>query len=160
MRWEIYFRSAKSIVALSVSTVLVGPVVPSNGSPVEQEGYITPSESGVEATQEEFEITIGETNIQWLKFQKLTKEWRDTRGARSTAAQMAMLRPYQEIIGMGEDAIPFILAQLKAEGSSPDHWFWALAAISNDNPVPAKSRGKLSEMAVAWLEWGRQKEYV
>jgi len=36
-----------------------------------------------------------------------------------------------------------------------DHWFWALRAITGADPVPVESRGKLKEMAQAWLAWGR-----
>ncbi len=94
------------------------------------------------------------------KFQQLAQQWRDERGATSSVAQMAMLSSYQQIIGMGPEAIPMILAQLKSEGNSPNHWFWALASITRDNPVPQNSRGKLQEMAKAWLEWGKKEGYV
>ncbi len=95
-----------------------------------------------------------------FRFQTLLAEWRRERGAMSSVAEMAMLPAYQKIIGMGEDVLPLILAQLKSEGSTPDHWFWALAAIAHDNPVPQESRGRLSDMAKAWLEWGQKEGYV
>lgn len=98
--------------------------------------------------------------VRWVKFQSLVRQWRDARGARSSIAEMALLPAYQKIIGMGEDAIPLILNELKSEGNAPDHWFWALAAIARDNPVPPASRGKLEEMAKAWLEWGHEEGYV
>jgi hypothetical protein len=37
----------------------------------------------------------------------------------------------------------------------PDQWFWALQAITEEDPVPPPSRGKVREMALAWIEWGR-----
>lgn len=95
-----------------------------------------------------------------LKFKQLVQQWRDERPAASSVAQMAMVSAYQQIIGLGPDAIPMILAQLKSEGNSPNHWFWALASITRDNPVPKESRGKLQEMAKAWLAWGETKGYV
>jgi hypothetical protein len=75
----------------------------------------------------------------------------------SNAAQMAMLRSYQNVIGMGEPAIPMILEELRQE---PDHWFWALEAISLENPVPQESMGKVEEMADAWIQWGIKKGYI
>ena len=36
----------------------------------------------------------------------------------SNAAQMAMLKPYQQIIGMGEAAVPLILEQLQRDRTS------------------------------------------
>ena len=75
----------------------------------------------------------------------------------SNAAQVAMLRSYQSIIGMGDPAIPLLLEELQRE---PDQWFWALEAITLENPVPPEARGKIDEMARAWLDWGRQKGYI
>jgi len=68
------------------------------------------------------------------------------------------MRPeYQQIIGMGRDAVPLILEELQKE---PDHWFWALAATTGEDPVPPEHKGKLSEMTKAWLEWGERHGYV
>jgi hypothetical protein len=72
----------------------------------------------------------------------------------SNTAQMAMLRPYQKIIGMGSEAIPLILEELQRD---PDQWFWALEAITDENPVPAEAAGKVRLMAQAWIEWGKQR---
>jgi hypothetical protein len=60
---------------------------------------------------------------------------------------------YQQIIGMGVDALPLILRELERE---PDHWFWALEAITGENPVPPTDRGRLNEMARAWLRWASE----
>jgi hypothetical protein len=94
------------------------------------------------------------------EFQELVREWRDNLPATSSASQMAAEPAYRKIIGMGPAAIPMILAQLKSEGSSPGHWFIALASITRANPVPPESRGRLQEMAKAWLAWGETKGYV
>jgi hypothetical protein len=96
-----------------------------------------------------------------IKFYRLVDQWKRERKLYTSVATMSMLGSYQGIIGMGKPALPLILAQLKAEGNSPDHWFWALAAIAKDvNPVPPESRGKVAEMAKAWLAWGQQQGYV
>ena len=65
---------------------------------------------------------------------------------------MAMLRSYQRIIGMGMPVVPLILQEL---ARAPDQWFWALEAITEQNPVPAQAAGKVSLMAQAWIEWGK-----
>lgn len=94
------------------------------------------------------------------KFKRLAEAWQADTATYSSMAQIAMHPAYQNIIGMGKDALPFLLKQLKSEGDEPHHWFWALAAITGENPVPKQSRGKIVEMAKAWLEWGRQSGYV
>ncbi len=43
---------------------------------------------------------------------------------------MAMLNPYQRIIGIGWPVVPLILDELQRE---PDQWFWALEAITDEN---------------------------
>src|SRR5947209_3632623 len=73
------------------------------------------------------------------RFRRLAREWKEQSRYLSNAAQMAMLRPYQRIIGMGEAAVPMILEELRRE---PDHWFWALEAITEDDPVPPEDVGK------------------
>lgn len=65
---------------------------------------------------------------------------------------MAMLRPYQRIIGMGLPVVPLILEELARE---PDQWFWALEAITEQNPVPVEDKGKMPLMAQAWINWGK-----
>jgi hypothetical protein len=65
----------------------------------------------------------------------------------------AVLKPYQRIIGMGLPVVPLILEELRRE---PDQWFWALEAITDENPVPAEDAGNVRAMADAWIEWGRQ----
>lgn len=97
------------------------------------------------------------TRQDFLEFNSLRDAWRRERSALSSATQMAMTPSYQRIIGMGERAIPQILRGLEAEGDNPDHWFWALAAITRANPVPEEHRGDMPAMARAWIEWARDR---
>lgn len=91
------------------------------------------------------------------KFTRLAAQWKDESVHMSNTAQMAMLRSYQNIIGMGEPAVPLLLEELQRE---PDHWFWALESITSENPVPSEAGGRIDEMARAWIDWGREKGYV
>ena len=86
------------------------------------------------------------------RFARLAGEWKRRSGALSNTAQMAFLKPYQHIIGMGWPAVPLILEELARE---PDQWFWALEAITEANPVPPESVGRVRESADAWLGWVR-----
>jgi hypothetical protein len=49
------------------------------------------------------------------------------------------------------------LRELKKE---PDHWFWALKAITGVDPVEPIQRGRVKEMAGAWLRWGKEQELI
>jgi len=87
------------------------------------------------------------------RFHRLAAEWKEKSRFLSNTAQMALLRPYQSIIGMGMPVVPLILEELERE---PDQWFGALEAITEENPVPPQDVGNVRQMAKAWVEWGRQ----
>jgi hypothetical protein len=86
----------------------------------------------------------------------LVSEWRRTRGHSSKIKDLVLNIAYQKIIGMGEPAIPYILEEFERQ---PEHWSWALSAITGEDPVPGHARGKLKETAEVWLQWGRDKGY-
>jgi len=117
----------------------------------------------IEATREEPSMTTATlthpvavgANVEAL-FLTLAHRWKEERGPSSSTTEIAMCPSYQRIIGLGPAAIPLILRELERE---PDHWFWALKAITGEDPVPADSRGKVREMARLWVEWGRQQGY-
>jgi hypothetical protein len=54
---------------------------------------------------------------------------------------------------MGEAAIPLILKDLAENG--PDDWFWALTAITDENPITTEIAGNMAVMTEAWLQWGK-----
>lgn len=89
-------------------------------------------------------------------FLDLARRWKDERGPSSSTTELALCPSYQRIIGLGPAVVPFLLRELERE---PDHWFWALKAITGADPVPEASRGKLREMARLWVEWGRRQGY-
>jgi hypothetical protein len=91
------------------------------------------------------------------RFLRLAAEWKDQSRYLSNSAQMALLRPYQRIIGMGTPVVPLILEELERE---PDQWFWALEAITEENPVPPEANGVVRLMAKAWVDWGREQGYL
>jgi hypothetical protein len=110
--------------------------------------------------------TIVDTDIALrIKFETLREEWRNQRGAMSSVTAMSMLRPYQKIIGIGSNAIPLILAELRADGDDPDQWFWALSIIAEANnltppEIAPAHQGDYRAMALAWLDWGRVEGYA
>src|SRR5947209_5156264 len=92
-----------------------------------------------------------------LRFATLAARWYEESAPLSSVSQMAMLPAYQEIIGMGREAVPLLLRELQKE---PGHWFWALRAITGEDPIPPDSHGNVREMAAAWLGWGRQHGFI
>ncbi len=91
------------------------------------------------------------------QFTRLAEEWKSSRGHSSKLADLAMHPAYQQIIGMGERAVPLLLEEMEAH---PDHWDWALRAITGFDPVPKESWGKLNEISAAWIDWGKERGYA
>jgi hypothetical protein len=98
------------------------------------------------------------------KFTELAAQWRQETRHLSLMSDIVMNTAYQKIIGMGTPVVGLILQDLKRQ---PDHWFWALRSITGENPVEPNDdlrsvvdhRGRVGQMADAWLEWGRQNGY-
>jgi len=56
---------------------------------------------------------------------------------------------------MGTPVVPLILLELKRQ---PDHWFWALVAITGQNPVSPESN--FDRAVETWLEWGKDRGLI
>jgi len=94
--------------------------------------------------------SIGEPALR-ERFLRLAAAWKLRSRYLSNPAQMAMIPEYQQIIGMGPAAVPYILDELRRE---PGQWFWALKAITDEDPAETSTAGDVEAMAKAWLEWG------
>ncbi len=68
----------------------------------------------------------------------------------SSIREIVLHPSYQQIVGMGPQVLPLILKELE---DKPGHWFWALRAITREDPVLPDHRGIVSEMARDWLNW-------
>lgn len=64
---------------------------------------------------------------------------------------------YQRIIGLGKSVIPFILRELKDQLGE---WFWALRALTGEDPTTSAMSGNRDKMAQAWLNWGKENGYI
>jgi hypothetical protein len=90
------------------------------------------------------------------RFRELARQWQEATLLMSSITDMATHPAYQRIIGMGEAALPWIFAELRR---CPDQWFWALKAITGDDPVPSADRGNQEAMTHAWLDWAKKRGY-
>jgi len=92
-----------------------------------------------------------------IKFLELKSRWEAETAILSSITSIAMHPAYQQIIGMGLNAIPLILEEMKEK---PGHWFWALKSITGEDPVLPEQRGRIKEMTKAWLNWGKEQDYI
>ncbi|MHB8846285.1 MAG: hypothetical protein ACYC7L_16245 [Nitrospirota bacterium] len=93
----------------------------------------------------------------FARFHSLKNQWELDTALKSSVSEIIMHAAYQQIIGMGPTAIPFILSEMKEKRG---HWFWALKSITGEDPVAPIDRGNLKKMTEAWLEWGREQGYI
>ena len=91
------------------------------------------------------------------EFDRLAAEWKHETEHLSSSTAIVAHRAYQEIIGMGREAIPMILRDL--EGTQAQ-WFSALRSIARESPIQPEDRGDIGAMAAAWLKWGKQRQYI
>jgi hypothetical protein len=166
----------KATVTVAFAIVLAAAV---NGAPAEAQTFPTTVENCIPEADanvsQDADVVVDQAAIEQRridkaestarKFKVLTHQWREERGSMSAIDEMSMLPSYQNIIGLGPDALPMILSELKAEGDDPDQWFWALLSIgeANDlNPprVAPEDQGNFKKMADAWLAWGETRGYA
>lgn len=101
--------------------------------------------------------TIKESSGLEQKFADLTEQWQKETAHLSSTLTIAMHPAYQQIIGMGKPVLPLIFKRL-IMGSG--HWFWALSAITGENPVNPEDAGHVEKMREAWLSLGRERGWV
>ncbi len=90
-------------------------------------------------------------------FSELADQWRAETSHLSDSQKIAAHPIYRALVALGDRVVPFMLREL--EGENPEHWFAALHEITGENPVKRQQRGRIKEMAAAWLAWGRQHGY-
>ena len=102
------------------------------------------------------ETALGVDSLEDL-FRSHAETWKKETLTSSSLANVAMHPSYQRIIGLGPRVVPFILRDLHHFGGP---WFWALRALTGENPVPPEHRGKISLMTEDWLQWGRERGHL
>ncbi len=125
--------------------------IPSSGIFYGQGSYI-PSTKPLPLQDIRFSLYTNSVSDE-LVFRFLADDWQRQTGHYSIVQQKVLHPAYQEIIGMGNRALPFLIKELD---SKPSHWFWALRAIARENP--AQHSDTPEEAAIAWREWWINKQ--
>jgi hypothetical protein len=91
------------------------------------------------------------------KFSTLAEKWETEVEGMSSTVRMSQHPAYQEIIQMGTKIVPLLLKELNR---NPLDWLSALQEITGENPIHPEQRGRIKQMAEAWLEWGEERGYT
>lgn len=113
------------------------------------------SQENQENVRQHYYFPLSRKNIVY-EFYSLRAEWKNETRFSSSILEICTNQAYQQIIGMGEEVLPFIFDELRKE---PDHWFWALKAITRVDPVKSSERGNIKLMTSVWLIWWTLNNY-
>lgn len=88
---------------------------------------------------------------------RLLRSWRDETAYLSSSAAITGHPAYQELIGLGPVALPYLFRDL--EQTRDGHLSRALTAMTGAHPIPAEARGQIHKIAEIWLHWARENGY-
>ena len=91
------------------------------------------------------------------RFSELVSEWRRGTGGLSSPRAIVSHPAYQQIIQMGEPALPLIFRELRDNGG---WWYPALRTLTGKNPIPEEAKGRPPLNREAWLAWGQRNGYL
>ena len=86
------------------------------------------------------------------QFSVLADWWHEATDALSSPSRKVQHAAYRRIIDLGNQMVPFILADLSNRGG---YWFAALEEITGASPVPDTAPPGMQAVIDAWLQWGR-----
>ena len=90
------------------------------------------------------------------RFRRLEALWERETAYHSNPELVTQHPAFQEIVRMGDAAVPSILRRLEER---PRVLVWALPLITGEDPVPRKDAGKIAKMCETWVRWGRERGY-
>ncbi len=85
---------------------------------------------------------------------RLLRRWREETAVQSSSTAITRHPAYQELIDIGQAALPFLFRDLEQTGDG--HLTKALTAITGAHPIPAQERGQIRQIAATWLRWARE----
>jgi hypothetical protein len=89
------------------------------------------------------------------RFQELAARWHDETAFHSNLSIVWSHPAMQDIIDMGQDAIPLILEALQKRS---DHWFYALSRLTGIDAGAGETTVEGARQK--WLAWGREQGYL
>ena len=88
------------------------------------------------------------------EFIELAQKWEEDTVHISSLSDKYLHPSYARIIGLGPSVVPLILRTIRDE---PGDWFYALRALTGDDPVTPDMAGDLPAMTETWLHWADAK---
>ena len=102
------------------------------------------------------EVCGPDTSIE-TRFHELADEWSKSTRHVSSVEDLTSHPSYRQIIRLGWDVVPLLLADLQ---QNRRFWFPALYAITNVRPFDPSDAGNGRRMTDAWIQWGKRKGFI
>lgn len=83
-------------------------------------------------------------------FTRYKSKWEEDTKFSSSVTDIVEHPSYLKIIRLGKKVLPYIIEDLFATNN---HWFYALEAITGENPIPPQHAGDIVQMKGDWLNW-------
>ncbi len=83
-------------------------------------------------------------------FDDYKSTWEEETIFSSSISEITNNTAYRTIIGLGQKVLPFIIDDLK---KNDNHWFYALEALTGQNPIKENHKGIIPLMRDDWLKW-------
>jgi hypothetical protein len=90
-----------------------------------------------------------------IVFAAFVADWISETSIFSSISSMKRHPLFARLVDLGPDAAKLVFERMK-KGDIRLHWFPLLQEITKEDPVPVHSRGRLHEMADAWITRGRE----
>lgn len=91
------------------------------------------------------------------RFRRLLETWQREAGFHSSTSIRREHPAYQEIMSLGQPAVPLLLREMEQSGNG--HLSHALKSITGACPVLPEHRGRIREIADDWVRWGKENGY-
>ncbi len=115
-----------------------------------------------EGTQDKYDVALlmesMETSLRAF-FEDRAERWLRETQLHSSINSITRHPCFTQIKLMGPQVIVFVLERM-SQGEVRVHWFPLLKDLSGEDPVEPHSRGRVREMADAWIDWGRAKGII
>jgi len=91
------------------------------------------------------------------RFDFFKEVWKSETLFSSSISEIINNTAYRSIIGLGQGVIPFIIEDLTL---NDNHWFYALEALTGNNPIKESHKGFVPLMKNDWIEWAEQNNLI
>lgn len=131
------------------------------------ERTLNPKQIAPSVARKTLRIVPSSSSNAWLKdrenidvkaeLKSLVRRMDERLGPASRLTERLFCAEYAAVIGLGPKVVPLLIKDLQR---SLQPWFWALKAITREDPARHINPGDFHGIAAAWIAWGKDNDIV